>query len=430
MKLSRYCFLLTNKRGYYCFSTLFYSILQIDKEVFQVLQKCKVEHTDVPEVSLDKELFKALDDNGFLCYSHEDEFDGFYHSCHYTRHDERDLHITIVPTLSCCFSCSYCFEKQKKAGSITSGVLDSIIEYVLKRNPDSLHITWFGGEPLLAVKQIKEFSEKLDIHFHGEYSSDIITTGFPVTDSVIDTIKRSHITDIQVTIDGAKKNHNRVKYTKGCSDTFTRVIDNVDIITSCIPEIRCAIRVNVTKANSADIPFLHKMVTERFRGRNVWLSPSLVIDNGISCSGLLFSYDEFRNLSKEWWYNHKIPTKWIYGFEQTECAIRKPSAIVVMPDGSICRCWEDVSNEENYVGILNSDGTICGYEKQQALTEGLHNYDPFLNELCKTCSYLPLCYGGCPIKSIKQQQKELQCTSYKNHLDEWLDLYLDYLSTN
>lgn len=430
MKLSRYCFLLTNKRGYYCFSTLFYSILQIDKEVFQILHNCKMENTNVPQKTIGRELYKALGDNGFLCISPEDELISFYRGCQDARQDNRDLHITIVPTLSCCFSCSYCFEKEKRAGIITSEVLNSIIEYILKKNPDSLHITWFGGEPLLAVKQIKEFSEKLDSHYHGEYSSDMITTGFPVTESAIDIIKRSHITDIQVTIDGAQENHNKVKYTKSCPDSFTRVINNVELITTRIPEIRCAIRVNVTKANAADIPFLHNMVTERFQGRNVWLSPSLVIDNGISCSGLLFSYDEFRCLSEEWWYNYKIPTKWIYGFEQTECAIRKPSAIVVMPDGAICRCWEEVSNKENYIGALKSDGTINCYAKQQALTEQLNNCDPFLNDSCRTCPYLPLCYGGCPIKSIRHQNKEFQCTSYKNHLDEWLDIYLDYLSTD
>lgn len=430
MKLSRYCFLLTNKRGYYCFSTLFYSILQIEKEVFQVLQECKDEGTDVPERFLDKDLVKALDDNGFLCNSLEEELNFFFYRCQNARHDILDLHITIVPTLNCCFSCPYCFEKQKKSGIITNEVLNSIIEYILKKNPASLHITWFGGEPLLAVKQIKDFTEKLDTLYHGEYSSDIITSGFPITKPVINIIKGSHITDIQVTIDGAQENHNIVKYTEGCSDTFTRVIENVELITTCIPDVRCAIRVNITKANVGDIPFLHNMVAERFRGRNVWLSPSLVIDNGIACSGLLFSYDEFRRLSKEWWYNYKIPTKWIYGIEQTECAIRKPSAIVVMPDGAICRCWEEVSNKENYIGLLKSDGNIYYYEKQHALNEQLNSCDPFLNDSCKECPYLPLCYGGCPIKNIKQQNKEGQCTSYKNHLDEWLDIYLDYLSTN
>lgn len=428
MKLSRYCFLLTNKRGYYCFSTLFYSILQVDEDAFRLLQRCKEEDTDVPERCVGKGLFDALYENGLLCRSHKEEFFRFYQRCQYARQDERDLHITIVPTLNCCFACAYCFEKHKKASVINCDVLCSIIKYILKKNPDSLHITWFGGEPILAIKQIEEFSKKLDSQFHGDYSSDIITTGFPISEPVIDIIKRSHITEIQVTIDGAQENHNKVKYTKGCSDTFTHVFDNIKLITQRIPEIRCVIRVNVTKENAADIPFLHNLVKERFQGSNVWLSPSLVIDNGIACSGQLFSYDDFRNLSKEWWYNYKIPTKWIYGLEQSECAIRKPSAIVVMPDGNLCRCWEEVGNKESYVGSLNTDGTICDSENQAVFSKKLNDSDPFLNESCKECPYLPLCFGGCPIKGIKFHQKELQCTSYKNHLDEWLDIYLDYLS--
>lgn len=431
MKLSQYSFLLSNRRGYFLFSTLFFSIIEIDEQVFQILSKCKCGNREINGSSIGEELYSALNDNGFLCKSFEEEYLSFQEGCLNARADDRDMHLTIIPTMSCCFSCPYCFEKHKKGGVISDVVIDSIIRHIDKRNPESLHITWFGGEPLLATLKIDDFSKKLFQAYHGNYSSDIITTGFPVSDSVVDTLRAAKISEIQITIDGYKENHNKVKFTNQCQDTFTRIIDNVDYITSRIPSINCAIRVNVTKENISDIPFLHSMLSARFANRNIWLSPSLVMQNGRTCTEQLFSTDEFRVITKEWWEKYRIPTKWIYGYDRTECAIRKPSSLVIMPDGSVCRCWEVIGEQEYSIGKILSDGSIAMTETNQVFSESLCSIDPFSNEKCKKCPYLPMCYGGCPIKIIKshnhQENRVPICTSYKDHLNDWLEMYLDYI---
>ena len=429
MKFSRYCFFVSNKRGYFLFSTLFFSILQVDESVFIKLQEYK-DICDIDELAVGKELFSVLLENGFLCNSFEDEYRAFQQNCLNARGDDRDLHLTIIPTMNCCFSCNYCFEKKKQVGVISSDTISSVINYIKQKNPDSLHVTWFGGEPLLAIKQIEEFSSKIDCNYHGDYSSDIITTGFHIDKSIVDVLKRCHVSDVQVTIDGGKDNHNRIKYTRQCPDTFSRVIENIDLLTSEIPDIHCIIRVNVTKQNIDDIPPLFSMISQRFMARNVWLSPSLVIQNGVACSEQLFSSDDYRTLSQMWWSRDKIPTKWIYGADRTECAIRKPSSIVVIPDGSICRCWEVAGDEEFSVGRLTKDGSILFSKAGDSFNERLRLFDPFTSETCSTCPYLPICYDGCPIKGIKQSHANgintPICTSYKDHLDEWLEIYLDY----
>lgn len=430
MKLSQYCFLLSNQRGYFLFSTLFFSIIKVDQPVYQILSECKKRNSTVNIASLGRELYSILKDNGFLCNSFKEEYATLQQRCINARTDDKDLHLTIVPTMTCCFSCPYCFERHKRGGIISSDVMVAVLNYIKNRNPESLHITWFGGEPLLAIKRIGEFSTKLSDFYCGEYSSDIITTGFPINSSAIEILKNAHIYECQITIDGAKENHNKVKFTKQCPDTFTRIFDNIDILTSHIPEIKCAIRVNVTKENKEDIPLLHSMIKKRFSGRHVWLSPSLVLKNGSACPEKLFSSDEFRIITKRWWEKYKIPTKWIYGLDCTECAIRKPSAIVVLPDGSICRCWEAVGDKEYTIGILANDGCIDYSRINESFIKYLNLCDPFLNKQCRNCPYLPICFGGCPIKNIKRcktgHKSFLDCTSYKNHLDEWLELYLDY----
>ena len=102
-----------------------------------------------------------------------------------------------------------------------------------------------------------------------------------------------------------------------------------------------------------------------------------------------------------------------------------------MPDGSICRCWEVIGEQEYSIGKILSDGSIAMTETNQVFSESLCSIDPFSNKKCKKCPYLPICYGGCPIKIIKsdtpQENRVPICTSYKDHLNDWLELYLDYI---
>ena len=49
---------------------------------------------------------------------------------------------------------------------------------------------------------------------------------------------------IQITLDGLKETHNKIKFTKNENDTFSRTIKNIDLLASSATEIRISIRVN------------------------------------------------------------------------------------------------------------------------------------------------------------------------------------------
>ena len=53
----------------------------------------------------------------------------------------------------------------------------------------SIHLTWFGGEPLMAIYQIKEFYDKFRSHYLGKYSSDMITTAYHINLETINILK-------------------------------------------------------------------------------------------------------------------------------------------------------------------------------------------------------------------------------------------------
>jgi uncharacterized protein len=76
----------------------------------------------------------------------------------------KNVVMTISPTLACNFDCPYCFE-QHIPGRMTQKGMDDIVKLAEKMmdesNAETIHIRWFGGEPLLELEIIESLSERL-----------------------------------------------------------------------------------------------------------------------------------------------------------------------------------------------------------------------------------------------------------------------------
>lgn len=70
--------------------------------------------------------------------------------------------LTIAPILACNFRCTYCFQDNLPKRLMSETTEDNVIRFLkrMKREAALLRITWFGGEPLLALKRMKSFCEK------------------------------------------------------------------------------------------------------------------------------------------------------------------------------------------------------------------------------------------------------------------------------
>ena len=126
---------------------------------------------------------------------------------------------------------------------MTEEVISSIIKF-LKNNETTknVHVTWFGGEPLMGINQIRSLYSQMIQLSDKRYSFSMITNGFLMSLNIIEFLKEMKLRHIQITLDGLKENHNKVKYTSNCADTFTRTIKNIDLLVSSAPDIRVDIR--------------------------------------------------------------------------------------------------------------------------------------------------------------------------------------------
>lgn len=112
----------------------------------------------------ESELFRKLIEFKFVVPDSLDERSEIRGRYRRTGEKPHQLSLTIAPTISCNFGCSYCFQKHPKV-RMSPEDIDTMLRYIDRRLADggSLHVTWFGGEPLLAFDVIVKFCDALTL---------------------------------------------------------------------------------------------------------------------------------------------------------------------------------------------------------------------------------------------------------------------------
>lgn len=427
IKVSRYTFFIEFDNRKFFYNTLSNALNEVDEELFNCLKELKENHIG-EEITLDDDLVNTLLKNKFLTENDEDDFLIFKSVIQSIRSDKQRLILTIAPTMDCCFDCHYCFERTKSPVYMSENIMRGITKFVSSmENIKQTNITWFGGEPLMAVPQMEKLYRKLKRRLKGTpIRSNIITSGFHLNEPNIRALQRMKVTQMQITLDGMKDSHNKIKFTSECDDAFSRVLENIDLTTTLAPEIHIVIRTNLTKTNAHEYEALQNLVFERFGGRNVAIAPAFVMDrdeSGRADRGNLFSHSEYPNyilgLSNSGIDSPQVryPSRHL-----TECAIRNPLSLSFGPDGAVYKCWEHIGNPEFIVGKINKDGNMSITDRT-LFNRQMYGADPLEDKQCRECAYLPLCHGGCPIQRIQNKfygAHNNHCTYYKGHIHEFI----------
>lgn len=250
MKISNYSFLFEHESECFIYNSLSKSFLQIDKDSFDILISKKDTGDEVNKEDIDKELYDELKKRLMICQNHKDEFLVFKSILMDVRNSDKRISFTIAPTMDCCFNCFYCFEKgNHKKTYITDEVIDSLIKNIQNcKELEEVHITWFGGEPLLNFRRIESLTGKI-LGLGINYSANIVTNGYLLDENKISKFEDLHINSIQLTIDGLKKEHDRRRPHISGKSSFDRIMKNLDIFFSKNRNIRMNIRVNIDKNN-------------------------------------------------------------------------------------------------------------------------------------------------------------------------------------
>lgn len=341
------------------------------------------------------------------------------------------LKLTICPTIGCNFNCPYCFENHIPS-KMSEEVQNDILKFLKNnKNLKRLNITWYGGEPLLFPEIIESLSNKI-INFTKEnninYTANIITNGFLLTQEIADMLNRVKVSSYQITLDGMGEKHNVTRHLVNGGPTFDRIIQNLKNIKI---NGHISIRHNVYEENKDEVNELQNFVKKlrEESGNNITYYAVPVAGNFVAEK----RKENVKLLSKN--KAAKIEAikdaKRFSKGDMCYCGTQTLGFIVIDTEGRLYKCWEDVDKPERSFGNIktwNPFNPLYSCKNLDILSNYLNTMDVLDDLECRECILLPFCRGGCPNKRLYYKKR---CPSYKDNPEILvLELAKRYLNKN
>lgn len=137
---------------------------------------------------------------GFIVDAEFDELEYILFKNRVETMQNKQYHLTINPTLQCNYKCWYCcVEEQntkyelRRMNDETIEILKKHINYMIKvEKIFSLHLDWFGGEPLMffyeVILPISKYALELCKTYNIPYTSHVTTNAYYIDDNMIGCI--------------------------------------------------------------------------------------------------------------------------------------------------------------------------------------------------------------------------------------------------
>lgn len=374
----------------------------------------------------EQELIKTLSYGSFLRPDHVNEVEAVRFDHNRARYDQSAMGLVIAPTMACNMACKYCFE-ENKSGRMNEATMAALVAFVKERAPilGTLDITWYGGEPLLALDIIEKLTGEftaLAREFKFAYTASVVTNGYLLTPEVVDRLKAWQVVSAQVTLDGPARLHNQKRPLKNGKASFETIIRNV---TYAATHMGIGVRVNVDKDYT--IETIDELLSELAAAglqRRVGIYFGLLEASSTVCANISeacletveFSrveIDFYRLLLQRGFRIDHLPSP-----SAAFCMAQMTSAFVTDHEGFLYRCWNYVGDRSRAMGSVFEP-----VDFQHPNFTRLFAFDPTAHDTCTACNLLPLCMGGCPARRADRNlPEEALCDSWKYNLRPMLEI--------
>lgn len=370
-----------------------------------------------------------LVNRGFLVPKSVDEFRRAEFLHQETIANEGHLELTLLANEDCNFRCTYCYESFAK-NFMQEWVQQAVIRYLEKNlhKYESLHVSWFGGEPLTAVPIIEKLSNRmieLCKQHKIRYTSSMTTNGYNLTLNNFKKLLKLRCTHYQITLDGIEDTHNQTRKRLDGKSTFERIVRNLRNIRDNIPNrlfnilVRGNINAEVLKVIDQYSDFLSAEFANDSRFQFHWQPVGNWGGDEISADKLctygdLFTpmYDAIEKGVDFSFYQKHFEAK------DSVCYASKRNNFIIGSDGIIYKCTIAFDDEINHVGMISEQGTMHLDPDRYALWVTGHESS---DAKCQKCFFRPSCQGAsCPLMRIKMG--EAPCPTNKVHFKDYMQL--------
>ena len=422
----------SQKSGYLAFNGLNNSFLKINQNLFDLINEAK---NNIAVLSnIEAEIIDSLLKTLIITTKNEIESritqKKFLHNYHTFQHDT--LVLTLAPTSACNFRCFYCYEKGIAHKTINDSTIEKLTDYISERSKktqNSVDITWYGGEPLLAVHQIDKIITQLKEKEVKIVHQGMITNGYYLNDENLEFLKRNKISFIQITLDGLNSTTHdaRRKNTDG-SGSWDVILENIDNVLRTKHEIQISIRCNVDKGNQEEYKILKDYLEQRWNKHpNISIYPGILRnhdDHSPNCQ--YFTDLESSNfLISQGLINKNLP---YFQYNTGGCSATKYNACLIGPEGELYKCWNELGRADRIIGNI-FDKKVMNKGLMLNYLTGLSMFD---DETCMKCCLFFVCDGGCQYVRVTNHvdsRNENICKTHRINLEKYLETYYEIKQT-
>lgn len=303
--------------------------------------------------------------------------------------DHRVLELIILPTEDCNFRCVYCYE-DFAIGRMKPEVLAGIKALLTRRVDDvkRLYISWFGGEPLAAYDIVVDVMRHVQQISHGrelQIFAGVTTNGSLLSLARCRELRELGIRDYQISLDGWAEVHDRTRRRRNGKGTFAQIWRNLCAISDADVDVRCTLRLHLTRGNIDSVRRLIREITARLDPErfSILLKP---VENlgGKSVQKMadeLLGHENTKDVIAS--LRAEIPNGMsddfndaLAGNKPHVCYAARANSFVIRANGAVAKCTVAFDDDRNVVGMLLPDGRIKLDPSKMALwLRGLETLD-------------------------------------------------------
>lgn len=277
--------------------------------------------------------------------------------------DSRSHQLILFPTEQCNFRCTYCYE-DFKIGRMQAPVIQGIERYINNRiaNLSHLTISWFGGEPLLALpvmRRIGSHAHRLCRMHEVEYVGSVTTNGYLLCDATLHELAALGILEYQITLDGPEETHNKTRRRADGKGTFETIWRNLESMTRSSLALRIILRIHYSEVNYRRIPILLTELRALVGDDERFILHLKSVENlgGPTASNIpKWAPGRRQDIHRE--LSALLPSKKVTRIGDYICYAARPNSIAIRADGGLAKCTVDLNDEKNDVGWIDEYGKL------------------------------------------------------------------------
>ncbi|WP_327411432.1 radical SAM protein (plasmid) [Streptomyces sp. NBC_01281] len=345
----------------------------------------------------------------------------------------------LLPTSYCNMGCSYCGQEHRKGASSPQHrqvVVERVCRAAARPEVETVHVGWFGGEPLMAYDTVRTMSREIVARVGREgvrYTSSMTTNGALLTHRKLSTlVNECGVGRFDITIDGPEEVHDAHRPLKSGKKSFSRLMETLQAAVSApeYSDVLFVLRTNVDKHNEEYVAeYLRYMGENGFAGaRNVIFQIVPVHSWSNDLEGSKVARTAYADKEAEW-FSQMLRLNLRFQLlppstKPLTCTAVSRQSEVVDADGAVFSCTEHplVPEHERSSALIQLEDLGTTARRPLGQFDDWPNRVASENLPCTKCWLLPVCGGSCP---KLWGEGEAPCPSMKTNMPTRLSLFAE-----